>query len=612
MFLNSDYRFRKWKAYLGYLKAEIPVRVLYEDLYGHLKSKYRAGKNVLCPFHNDKVPSMSISPDGMVFYCHACEESGDIFYILYKEMGYKFNKAVEYLVAHYNVKSYQEWKKDVSDYMIDWYLYLSTINKDKRKKGKSNKLEEYTKRKYNHEDVIKELIKYRENKPIRKRNRIVKEKEEKVMEPVMVTEGNYNNICYENAMSYYIYDDNDIEMIGGLGYEKINEDDHNDTCYYVSGIFDNEKDNEEMNHQMNYQYERIYDNDKESNGIVMDLSFYELRKKYFEKHPDEYELIERFINVTHESLITKHAYKMNWLIDKYGITENEIYRYKIGYFDASEILDKFTLAELEKLGVTTETNYKHDLNNDISPKFHVISKYITFNNRFTIPLIYDDMVYGLMGRKYDPYNKSKDAKIIFARNHSLLDINMLFGLDCVNDKDKCIPNLYVVEGWGDALALQSKGLYAVAINGTKISNEAVKMLAYAIKDKDFNVVVLLDNDEAGNKNSLKVRDKLKEYGIDNVYSVTNYANKEIDPADLLKEMDWDMFDNQMSNYIHGLDSGLFTNENRVNLVPDTKEEPNNDISLSKNEIKLNKNDIEITVKVPNIGILMDVLDRLSK
>ena len=41
----------------------------------------KSGKNLMCmcPFHPDKNPSMSISPDKQVYHCFACGASGNVF-----------------------------------------------------------------------------------------------------------------------------------------------------------------------------------------------------------------------------------------------------------------------------------------------------------------------------------------------------------------------------------------------------------------------------------------------------------------------------------------------------------------------------------------------------
>jgi len=50
-------------------------------------------QNVLCPFHDDKTPSMSIDLEEGLYYCHACKEGGDTFQFYMKFHNCSFAKA---------------------------------------------------------------------------------------------------------------------------------------------------------------------------------------------------------------------------------------------------------------------------------------------------------------------------------------------------------------------------------------------------------------------------------------------------------------------------------------------------------------------------------------
>ena len=61
----------------------------------------KTGKNYsgLCPFHNEKTPSFSVSPDKQFFHCFGCQESGTAlgFVMLHDRLG--FVEAVEALAG---------------------------------------------------------------------------------------------------------------------------------------------------------------------------------------------------------------------------------------------------------------------------------------------------------------------------------------------------------------------------------------------------------------------------------------------------------------------------------------------------------------------------------
>lgn len=63
------------------LKEEIRSRNRLEDLVGTYLTLKRSGKSLtgLCPFHNEKTPSFSVSPDKQLYYCFGCGASGDVF-----------------------------------------------------------------------------------------------------------------------------------------------------------------------------------------------------------------------------------------------------------------------------------------------------------------------------------------------------------------------------------------------------------------------------------------------------------------------------------------------------------------------------------------------------
>lgn len=53
----------------------------------------------LCPFHQEKTPSFSVTPEKNMFYCFGCNSGGDIFSFVMKRDGVDFKAAVEILAA---------------------------------------------------------------------------------------------------------------------------------------------------------------------------------------------------------------------------------------------------------------------------------------------------------------------------------------------------------------------------------------------------------------------------------------------------------------------------------------------------------------------------------
>ena len=71
--------------------------------YVHLK---RSGRNFfgLCPFHNEKSPSFSVSPDKQIFHCFGCGVGGNVFTFLTKIEGISFVEAVQMLAEKTNIQ----------------------------------------------------------------------------------------------------------------------------------------------------------------------------------------------------------------------------------------------------------------------------------------------------------------------------------------------------------------------------------------------------------------------------------------------------------------------------------------------------------------------------
>ncbi len=66
----------------------------------------RSGRNYfgLCPFHNEKSPSFSVSPEKQIFHCFGCGVGGNVFTFLTKIEGINFVEAVQNLAERANIQ----------------------------------------------------------------------------------------------------------------------------------------------------------------------------------------------------------------------------------------------------------------------------------------------------------------------------------------------------------------------------------------------------------------------------------------------------------------------------------------------------------------------------
>ena len=65
----------------------------------------RSGRNYfgLCPFHNEKSPSFSVSPDKQIFHCFGCGVGGDVFSFYGKINGLNFYESIQALAERANI-----------------------------------------------------------------------------------------------------------------------------------------------------------------------------------------------------------------------------------------------------------------------------------------------------------------------------------------------------------------------------------------------------------------------------------------------------------------------------------------------------------------------------
>lgn len=83
------------------IKARLPIEELVQR-YCQLKKAGRSYR-ALCPFHQDKHPSLIVSPDKGIAYCFACQSGGDVFSFYQKIEGVDFPQALRDLAERTGV-----------------------------------------------------------------------------------------------------------------------------------------------------------------------------------------------------------------------------------------------------------------------------------------------------------------------------------------------------------------------------------------------------------------------------------------------------------------------------------------------------------------------------
>ena len=75
-----------------------------EVLSGYVKLQ-KKGSNYfgLCPFHNEKSPSFSVSGVKQMYYCFGCGAGGNVFTFIMEYENYSFQEAVKFLAKRAGV-----------------------------------------------------------------------------------------------------------------------------------------------------------------------------------------------------------------------------------------------------------------------------------------------------------------------------------------------------------------------------------------------------------------------------------------------------------------------------------------------------------------------------
>ena len=105
------------------------------DVVGQYVSLKRTGANYvgLCPFHNEKSPSFSVSPSKQMFYCFGCRVGGNVFSFLMKYDNLTFGESVRALAERAGVKLPEEDESPEARRLRDKRALLFEINKEAAK-----------------------------------------------------------------------------------------------------------------------------------------------------------------------------------------------------------------------------------------------------------------------------------------------------------------------------------------------------------------------------------------------------------------------------------------------------------------------------------------------
>ena len=109
--------------YSSELKEEIRAANDIVDVISQYVTLKRSGRNYfgICPFHREKSPSFSVSPDRQYFHCFGCHKGGDVFTFVSEIEKLSFKETVEFLAerGHVTLPAEQDEGFNEKQYLKD-------------------------------------------------------------------------------------------------------------------------------------------------------------------------------------------------------------------------------------------------------------------------------------------------------------------------------------------------------------------------------------------------------------------------------------------------------------------------------------------------------------
>ena len=257
------------------------------------------------------------------------------------------------------------------------------------------------------------------------------------------------------------------------------------------------------------------------------------------KYSKDYEIYEYAMKYYLNNINTTDGSKARDYLLKRGINETIIKEFKLGYSGSHK--DTFYKLATNK-GWDIETLNKLGLINKVNENV-----YDTFINRIVIPIEnLKGEVVGFTGRIFNgedntaKYLNTKETEIF--KKSSLL-FNYHNAKNYVRDRKSVI----VVEGNMDAIKMSAKGFKnVVALMGVALSNEQIDIL----KRLKVPVILMLDNDNAGEEATIKNGESLINSGVDTKVVRLSGAK---DPDEYLEKFGIDAMQNNIDKAIKYID-----------------------------------------------------------
>lgn len=257
------------------------------------------------------------------------------------------------------------------------------------------------------------------------------------------------------------------------------------------------------------------------------------------KYSKDYEIYEYAMKYYLNNINTTDGSKARDYLLKRGINETIIKEFKLGYSGSSK--DTFYKLATNK-GWDTETLNKLGLINKVNENV-----YDTFINRVVIPIEnLKGEVVGFTGRIFN--GEDNTAKYLNTKETEIFKkSSLLFNYHNAKNYIRDRKSVIVVEGNMDAIKMSAKGFKnVVALMGVALSNEQIDIL----KRLKVPVILMLDNDNAGEEATIKNGESLINSGVDTKVVRLSGAK---DPDEYLEKFGIDAMQNNIDKAIKYID-----------------------------------------------------------
>ncbi len=326
------------------------------------------------------------------------------------------------------------------------------------------------------------------------------------------------------------------------------------------------------------------------------------------KYSKDYEIYEYAMKYYLNNINTTDGSKARDYLLKRGINETIIKEFKLGYSGSSK--DTFYKLATNK-GWDIETLNKLGLINKVNENV-----YDTFINRIVIPIEnLKGEVVGFTGRIFN--GEDNTAKYLNTKETEIFKkSSLLFNYHNAKNYIRDRKSVIVVEGNMDAIKMSAKGFKnVVALMGVALSNEQIDIL----KRLKVPVILMLDNDNAGEEATIKNGESLINSGVDTKVVRLSGAK---DPDEYLEKFGIDAMQNNIDKAIKYIDfkieclkkdKDLSNMEDLITYVKEVINSINSEDNLTK-EIILSKisKDYAIDIDVLKSNLKTEVKKAVKK